>query len=164
MTVRMRSTAHIARCAGRSAIVIWLTGLSSAGKTTLGEAILSCLENLGHPVELLDGDVVRRRFANDLGFSRRERDENIRRIGFIAELLAKHGVIVVVSAISPYREARDEVRKRITDFIEIYINAPLAVCEQRDAKGLYRNARAGELPEFTGVGQVYEPPLKPEIE
>lgn len=99
-----------------------------------------------------------------LGFSKEDRDENIRRIGFVAQLLTRHGVIVIVSAISPYREIRDEVRHKIGRFVEVYVNAPLAVCEQRDVKGLYKRARAGEIRNFTGIDNPYEPPLNPEVE
>lgn len=99
-----------------------------------------------------------------LGFSKEDRDENIRRIGFVAQLLTRHGVIVIVSAISPYREIRDEVRHKIGRFVEVYVNAPLAVCEQRDVKGLYKRARAGEIRNFTGIDDPYELPLNPEVE
>jgi adenylylsulfate kinase len=107
---------------------------------------------------------VRKQLSKDLGFGKQDRDENIRRIGFVAELLSKNGVIAVVAAISPYRAIRDEVRRRIPNFIEVYVNAPLEVCEMRDSKGLYRRARAGELKEFTGIDDPYEPPLAPEVE
>jgi adenylyl-sulfate kinase len=145
-------------------IVLWLTGLSSAGKTTIGQALRDRLRGIGRRVEMLDGDMVRQRLCKDLGFSREDRDENIRRIGFVAELLARNGVLVVVSAISPYRDTRDEVRRLIPGFTEVYVNAPLEVCELRDVKGLYRKARAGALEGFTGVSDPYEPPLSPEIE
>jgi adenylyl-sulfate kinase len=151
----------LANCQG---FVVWLTGLSSAGKSTLGEDLFDRLRIAGHKVEVLDGDIVRQRLCKDLGYSKQDRDENIRRIGFVAELLAKNGVIVIVSAISPYRAARDEVRRRIPGFIEVYVNAPIEVCEHRDVKGLYRKARAGLLPAFTGIDDPYEPPLQPEIE
>jgi adenylylsulfate kinase len=144
--------------------VIWLTGLSSAGKSTLGCELHDRLRTMGHKVEMLDGDVVRKHLCKDLGFTKKDREENIRRIGFVAELLAKNGIIVIVSAISPYRAMRDEVRSRLPCFIEVYVNAPLAVCEGRDVKGLYQKARAGELQEFTGVSDPYEPPTEPEVE
>jgi adenylyl-sulfate kinase len=115
-------------------------------------------------VELLDGDIVRQHLSKDLGFSKHDRDENIRRIGFVAELLTRNGVIVLVSAISPYRSVREEVRARIGNFLEVYVNAPLETCEHRDVKGLYRRARAGELHHFTGLDDPYEPPVAPEIE
>ena len=143
---------------------IWFTGLSGAGKSTLARAVGVELARRGCRVESLDGDEVRRRLCKGLGFSREDRDENIRRIGFVSELLTRHGVIVLVSAISPYRAVRDEIRSRIGRFMEVYVNAPLMVCEGRDPKGLYRKARAGEIPQFTGVNDPYEPPLHPEVE
>ena len=148
---------------GRGAVV-WLTGLSSAGKSTIGEDLFDRLRLAGHKAEMLDGDIIRQRLCKDLGFTKQDRDENIRRIGFVAELLAKNGVIVIVAAVSPYRAARDEVRRRIANFVEVYVNAPLEVCEHRDVKGLYRKARAGDLHGFTGIDDPYEPPLQPEIE
>lgn len=144
---------------------IWFTGLSGAGKTTISVKVAKLLKERGHKVELLDGDVVRQNLTKDLGFSRSDRDENIRRIGFVAELLTRNGVVVLVSAISPYRDARQEVREKIgTSFIEVYVNAPLAACEARDVKGLYKRARQGEIKFFTGIDDPYEPPLKPEVE
>ena len=145
-------------------VVIWLTGLSSAGKTTIGEALLDRLRGMGYKIEMLDGDVVRQHLSKGLGFSREDRDENIRRIGFVAELLARNSVFVIVSAISPYRATRDEVRGLTPCFTEVYVNAPLEVCESRDVKGLYRKARAGALRGFTGIDDPYEPPLDPEVE
>ncbi len=115
-------------------------------------------------MELLDGDAMRQRLCRGLGFSREDRDENIRRIGFVAELLDRHDVIAIVSAISPYRAVRQEIRDRIPRFIEVYVNAPLAICEGRDVKGLYKRARAGDLPGFTGVDDPYEAPEAPEVE
>jgi adenylyl-sulfate kinase len=119
---------------------------------------------MGYRAEVLDGDEIRQRLSNELGFSKGDRDENVRRIGYIAELLAKHDVIAVVSAIAPNREARDAVRTRIADFVEVYVNAPIEVCEARDVKGLYRKARSGQLAGFTGIDQPYEAPLHPEVE
>lgn len=145
-------------------VVIWLTGLSSAGKTTIGHALFGRLRELGYKVEMLDGDVVRQHLSKELGFSREDRDENIRRIGFVARLLARNGVLVIVSAISPYRATRDEVRGLIPGFTEVYVNAPIEVCESRDIKGLYRKARAGTLRRFTGIDDPYEAPLGPEVE
>ena len=145
-------------------LTIWFTGLSGAGKTTLNDAVREHLRAKAYAVESLDGDVLRHNLWKDLGFSKSDRDENIRRIGFVADLLSRNGIIVLVSAISPYRAARDEVRARIHDFIEIYVNAPLEICEQRDRKGLYRKARQGQLAGFTGLDDPYEPPLHPEIE
>jgi adenylylsulfate kinase len=145
-------------------MIIWLTGLSSAGKTTLGKDLLERMRAQGKNVEMLDGDVIRQQICKDLGFSRADRDENVRRIAFVADLLARNGIVVIVSAISPYRAARDEVRRRMPNFIEVYVNAPLEVCELRDVKGLYKKARAGEIREFSGIDDVYEPPLQPEVE
>jgi len=145
-------------------MAVWLTGLSSAGKTTIAQAVYDRLCAQGFRVELLDGDEVRRNLCHDLGFTKHDRDENIRRIAFVTELLTRNGVIVLVSAISPYREARDEARRHIKRFIEVYVNAPLEVCEERDKKGLYRRARAGELHGMTGIDDPYEPPLHPEVE
>ena len=145
-------------------LTVWFTGLSSAGKTTLSHAVYERLWAAGRKVELLDGDVVRQHLCKDLGFSKQDRDENIRRIGFVANLLTKNGLIVLVSAISPYRAVREEQRARIGDFVEVYVNAPLEVCEQRDVKGLYKKARGGELKGFTGIDDPYEPPLNPEVE
>jgi len=119
---------------------------------------------MGYKVESLDGDQVRRNLSTGLGFSKEDRMENIRRVGFVAELLTRNGVIVLVSVIAPYRSARDEIRRNIGDFVEVYVNAPLAVCEVRDVKGLYGKARAGLLKNFTGIDDPYEPPLAPEVE
>lgn len=145
-------------------VTIWFTGLSGAGKTTIRMAVEQNLRDRGFKVEVLDGDIVRENLTRGLGFSKADRDENIRRIGFVAHLLTRNGVVVLVSAISPYREIRHEVRQRIGSFVEVYVNAPLEVCEQRDVKGLYKKARAGEIKQFTGVDDPYEPPLNPDIE
>lgn len=145
-------------------VTIWLTGLSGAGKTTITKALEEKLRANNYPLEVLDGDVVRTNLTKGLTFSKEDRDENIRRIGFVANLLTRHGVIVLVSAISPYRDIRDEVRGKIGNFVEVFVNAPLAVCEGRDVKGLYKKARAGEIKAFTGIDDPYEAPLNPEIE
>jgi adenylyl-sulfate kinase len=145
-------------------MTVWLTGLPCAGKTTLGLALTERLRALGLRAEFLDGDVIRRELWRDLGFTKADRDENIRRFGFVAELLARNGVIAVVSAVSPYRASRDKVRSVSTRFLEVYVNAPLAVCERRDVKGMYQRARSGGLPGFTGVDDPYEAPLDPEVE
>lgn len=145
-------------------VTVWLTGLSGAGKTTLTNALAKRLEDNRYPLEVLDGDVVRTNLTKGLGFSKPDRDENIRRIGFVANLLTRHGVIVLVSAISPYREIREEVRGKIGDFVEVFVNAPLAVCEGRDVKGLYQRARSGEIKGFTGIDDPYEAPLNPDVE
>ena len=149
---------------GGRGMTVWLTGLSSSGKSTLGQLLYDRLWAMGHKVELLDGDTIRRNLCKGLGFSKEDRDENIRRIGFVAELLTRNGVVVLVSAISPYRAVREEARRLIGAFVEVYVNAPLSVCEQRDVKGLYRKARSGQLPGFTGIDDPYEPPEKPEVE
>ncbi len=144
-------------------VTVWFTGLSGAGKSTIAQAVESQLRQWGYGLEVLDGDIVRTNLTKGLGFSRADRDENIRRIGFVSHLLTRNGVIVLVSAISPYREIRAEVRDRIQDFVEVYVDAPLQVCEDRDVKGLYKRARAGEIKQFTGIDDPYEPPLSPEV-
>jgi adenylyl-sulfate kinase len=146
--------------------VLWLTGLSGAGKTTLARALAAELQAEGRAVFVLDGDVVRRGLCADLGFSPADRQENVRRVGEVARLFAEAGLICIVALISPYRAERARVRSRLPvgRFFEVYINAPLAVCEQRDPKGLYARARAGELKEFTGISAPYEAPERPEVE
>jgi adenylylsulfate kinase len=148
----------------QSGVTVWFTGLSGAGKTTISRAVEKEVKSYGYKVEVLDGDVVRQNLTKGLGFSKEDRDENVRRVGFVASLLTRNQVIVLVSAISPYREIREEVRQRIGNFIEVYVNAPLEVCEQRDVKGLYKKARSGEIKNFTGIDDPYEPPLNPEVE
>jgi adenylylsulfate kinase len=143
--------------------VLWLTGLSGAGKSTVAAKLAPALAERGHRVELLDGDEVRTNLCQGLGFSRADRDTNIARIGYVAGKLAKHGVAVLVAAISPYRQARDQVRASVEQFVEVHVAAPLHTCAERDVKGLYAKALAGELPNFTGVSDPYEPPLAPEI-
>jgi adenylylsulfate kinase len=145
-------------------VTLWFTGLSGAGKTTITQALEKKLRESNYGIEVLDGDVVRTNLTKGLGFSKADRDENIRRIGFVSHLLTRHGVIVLVSAISPYRDIREEVRQKIGDFVEIFVNAPLAVCEGRDVKGLYQKARQGEIKGFTGIDDPYEEPLNPEVE
>lgn len=145
-------------------VTLWFTGLSGAGKSTITQAVEQKLKAQGYKIEVLDGDIVRTNLTKGLGFSKEDRDENIRRIGFVSHLLTRNDVIVLVSAISPYRDIRDEVRGRIGDFVEVFVNAPLEVCEGRDVKGLYQKARAGEIKGFTGIDDPYEPPLNPEVE
>jgi len=142
---------------------LWFTGLSGAGKTTIAEIVEKELRERGRRVEVLDGDIVRTNLSKGLGFSREDRITNVLRIGFVANLLTRNGVAVIVSAISPYKEARDQVRRRIIDFIEVYVDAPLEVCAERDVKGLYKKAFEGEIQNFTGVSDPYEPPVAPEL-
>jgi adenylylsulfate kinase len=142
--------------------VLWFTGLSGAGKSTLAERTRAYLKGRGYTAEMLDGDVVRSVFPNT-GFSKKERDEHISRVGFLASLLEKNGVIVVSAFISPYREARGKIRAMCKNFVEVHVDAPLEVCEKRDVKGLYKKARAGEIAHFTGIDDPYEPPENPEI-
>jgi adenylylsulfate kinase len=143
--------------------VIWFTGLSGSGKTTIAHQVEETLLESGVPVEILDGDVVRENLSKGLGFSKEDRDINIRRIAFVAHLLQRNGVFVITAAISPYRAIREEARAMIKDFVEVYAEAPLEVCEERDVKGLYAKARAGEIKGFTGVDDPYEPPPRPEV-
>jgi adenylylsulfate kinase len=145
-------------------VTIWLTGLSGSGKTTIASFTAKNLRDLGYGVEVLDGDDVRRNLASELGFDKKDRDENIRRIGFVANLLTRNNVIVIVSAISPYRAIREEMRQHIGSFVEVFVNSPLEVCERRDVKGLYKKARDGALKNFTGIDNPYEPPLNAEVE
>lgn len=145
-------------------VTVWLTGLSGAGKSTITVALAEKLRSEGCKVEVLDGDEIRENLSKGLGFSKEDRDTNIRRIGFVAQLLTRNGVIVLVPAISPYRAIRAEVRQKIGSFIEVFVNAPLNVCEDRDVKGLYKRARAGEIKQFTGIDDPYEHPLDPEVE
>ncbi len=147
--------------------VVWLTGLSGAGKTTLCNSVAERLRFLSHPVQVLDGDEMRKGLCADLGFSQEDRAENLRRIAHVAALMAKDPAIVLVAVISPLRSMRAAARKIVTEanacFCEVYVNAPLEVCEERDVKGLYRRARGGEISNFTGVGSGYEPPLSPDV-
>ncbi len=148
----------------KQGLTVWFTGLSGSGKTTICRAVETELLARGLKVEVLDGDVVRRNLSKDLGFSESDRMENIRRIAFVAQLLTRHGIVVLVAAISPYRSGREEARTGIENFMEVFVNAPLAVCEGRDPKGLYRRARAGEIQGFTGIDHPYEVPLSPDVE
>ena len=142
---------------------LWLTGLSGAGKTTVAVALENILHQRGLLIERLDGDTVREGLTRDLGFSKEDRDKNIERVSFVAKLLSRNRVGVVASFISPYREARDKVRAQTTNFIEVFVDAPLMVCASRDVKGLYAKALTGELKGFTGVDDPYEAPENPEI-
>lgn len=148
-------------------LVIWLTGLSSAGKTTLSRSLSRQLKQAGLRVETLDGDEVRENLSRGLGFSEQDRNTNIRRIGFVARLLARNGVVVLGAAISPYRQSRDDVRRGIEQddvrFIEVFVRCPLETLVERDVKGLYAKALAGEIEHFTGISDPYEEPFAPEI-
>jgi adenylyl-sulfate kinase len=142
---------------------LWFTGLSGAGKSTVSERVYARLKEEGARVELLDGDIVRTHLSKGLGFSKEDRDTNVRRIGFVCELLSRNGVIAIVAAISPYRDVREEVRSRIENFVEVYVHAPIEVLAERDVKGLYKQALAGQIASFTGVSDPYEPPVNPEV-
>jgi 3'-phosphoadenosine 5'-phosphosulfate synthase len=148
---------------GRSGFTLWFTGLSGAGKSTLSHALAEILRAQGRNVEVLDGDEIRQNLSKGLGFSKEDRDTNIRRIGYVANMLSRNGVIAMTAAISPYREIRDEVRRQSENFVEVYVKCPLQTLIQRDVKGLYRKALAGEIKEFTGISDPYEEPLNPEI-
>lgn len=155
--------ANVSRLRPDRGFVVWLTGLSGAGKTTIASALVPELRAQGRRVELLDGDVVRTHLSKGLGFSREDRDENVARIAFVAHLLARNGVAVVVSAISPYRAGRESARRIIGDFVEVHVAPPIEECIRRDTKGLYAKALAGEIPAFTGVSDPYEAPASPEV-
>ena len=143
---------------------LWFTGLSGSGKTTITTHLVKELRGRGSQLEVLDGDIVRENLSKGLGFSKEDRDTNIRRIAFVANLLSRNGVPVITAAISPYRELRNEARELMDGrFVEVYAKAPLEVCEERDVKGLYAKARSGEIKEFTGVSDPYEPPEEPEL-
>ena len=142
---------------------LWFTGMSGAGKSTIATILEKELRNKNLKVEILDGDVVRTHLSKGLGFSKEDRDINIRRIGYVVSLLSRNGVIAIAAAISPYREIRNEVRGMHKHFVEIYVKCPLEVLEKRDVKGLYQKAKAGEIKQFTGISDPYEEPLSPEI-
>jgi adenylyl-sulfate kinase len=141
---------------------LWFTGMSGAGKSTIAGLIGNRLRANGAKVEVLDGDEVRTYLSKGLGFGKEDRDENIRRIGYVCELLSRNGVIAIAAAISPYRAVRDEVRARIPNFVEVYVECPVETLAERDVKGLYKRALAGEIAQFTGISDPYEPPLAPE--
>jgi bifunctional enzyme CysN/CysC len=151
------------RVAQKRGLTVWFTGLSGAGKTTICRAVATELLVTGLQVEVIDGDVIRNHLCKDLGFSKEDRDENIRRIAFVAQVLTRNGTITLVSAISPYRAGRELARRTIGNFMEVYVSTPLAVCEVRDPKDLYQKARAGKIHGFTGIDDPYEPPLNPEM-
>jgi adenylylsulfate kinase len=142
---------------------VWFTGLSGSGKSTLAELVAKKMRDTGRKVEVLDGDEVRTHLCKGLGFSKEGRDTNIRRIGYVAHLLTRNGIVAITAAISPYRAIRDENRALIGDFVEVFVDCPLDECMKRDVKGLYKKAIAGEIPQFTGVSDPYEAPLKAEV-
>lgn len=142
---------------------IWFTGLSGAGKSTLANLLEPELKARGCKVEILDGDVIRTNLSKGLGFSKEDRDTNIRRIGFVCNLLARNDVIAVAAAISPYRDVRDELRREMQNFVEVFVECPIDVLAERDVKGLYKKALAGEIKNFTGIDDPYEPPINPEV-
>ena len=146
-----------------SGFCVWLTGLPSAGKTTIARELASRLAARGREVEHLDGDEVRKGLSADLGFDRKSREEHARRVTFVAKVLARHGTVPIVALISPYRSSRAKARDEIGRFVEVYVSTPLEECEKRDVKGLYKKARAGEIREMTGVDDPYEVPETPEI-
>lgn len=149
--------------AEQQGFTLWMTGLSGAGKTTIAKILEEKLHARGIKIERLDGDVVRQSLTRDLGFTKEDRDKNIERVTFVAKLLSRNGVGVVASFISPYQEVRDRVREETTNFIEVFVHAPLEVCADRDVKGLYAKAFAGEIPNFTGVSDPYEEPANAEL-
>ncbi|HEY58274.1 MAG TPA: adenylyl-sulfate kinase [Anaerolineae bacterium] len=142
---------------------VWFTGLSGAGKSTIANALAKELRARGMKVEVLDGDVIRTNLSKGLGFSKEDRDTNVLRVGWVAEVLSRNGVAVLCALISPYRETRNKVRERVQNFVEVYVNAPLEEVIRRDVKGLYKKALAGEIKNFTGVSDPYEPPENPEV-
>ena len=142
---------------------LWFTGLSGSGKTTIAGRITERLRALGVGVELLDGDVVRSHLSEGLGFGKQDRDTNVRRIGWVCEMLSRHGIAAVVAAISPYREVRGELKARLPDFVEVFVSCPIDVLAERDVKGLYKRALAGEIKNFTGITDPYEEPLNPDV-
>ncbi len=142
---------------------LWFTGLPCSGKTVVADRVAEILSEKGLKVERLDGDIVRQSLTRDLGYSKKDRDENIRRVTFVAKLLTRNGVAVLTSFISPYREIRAHARQEIGNFVEVYVKCPLEVCMKRDVKGMYQKAIRGEVKEFTGISDPYEEPLNPEV-
>ncbi len=148
----------------KKGFVLWFTGLSQSGKTTIADAVQQVLKEKGVTTERLDGDIVRESLTKDLGFTKKDRNENIRRVGFVAKMLSKNGVGVIASFISPYAEERENLREKINNYIEVFVNTPLEVCERRDTKGLYARARKGDIKNFTGISDPYEEPTNSDIE
>jgi adenylyl-sulfate kinase len=141
----------------------WLTGLSGAGKSTVATELLKAFTILSVPCEVLDGDVIRKHLSSDLGFSPKDRETNVLRVGYLCSLLNKHGINTIVALISPFNATRNKLRQSLENFIEIYVECPIEECIKRDPKGLYKRALSGEIPEFTGISSPYEPPLSPDI-
>lgn len=154
---------NVERPCAYKGFTVWFTGLSGSGKSTITDQLTLEFQKRGIKHEVLDGDVVRTNLSKGLGFSKEDRDINIRRIGFVCNLLSRNGVVAVAAAISPYIAIRNEVRDMIGNFVEVFVDAPLEVCEERDVKGLYKKARSGEIKEFTGISDPYEPPENPEV-
>jgi adenylylsulfate kinase len=150
-------------CCDQKGFTLWFTGLPCSGKSAVADKVAENLKSRGLRVERLDGDIVRQSLTRDLGFSKEDRNENIRRVTFVAKLLTRNGVAVLTSFISPYRDIRAQARKEIGNFIEVYVKCSIEVCMQRDIKGMYEKALSGEIKEFTGVSDPYEEPLNPEI-
>lgn len=144
-------------------VTVWFTGLPCCGKTTIADGVAEILRGGGCRVERLDGDIVRESLTSDLGFTREDRNENIKRVTFVAKLLTRNGVIVLATFVSPYRERRRKTREEIGEFVEVYVRCPVEVCIERDVKGMYRKALAGEIKDFTGVDDPYEEPENPEL-
>jgi adenylylsulfate kinase len=147
----------------RRGFVVWFTGLPSSGKSTLSQMLQRVLDEAGFAVEVLDGDEIRQRLTKGLGFSKEDRDENVRRISYVAKRIANVGGVAITAAISPFREARERARAEIGNFVEVHVDCPLHVCMQRDVKGLYAKAIRGEIANFTGISDPYEPPIQPEV-
>jgi len=147
----------------KKGFVLWFTGLSAAGKSTIADEVYEILKQKNIKLERLDGDIVRQNLTKDLGFSSKDRDENIRRVGFVSNLLSCNGVGVIASFISPYRKQRKELKKIVYNFIEVFVDTPLSICEDRDPKGMYKKARAGKIKNFTGISDIYEKPNNPDI-
>ena len=146
-----------------SGITLWFTGIPASGKSAIAREVRDLLADRGLPVELLDGPEVRQSLSRGLTFTREDREENVRRIGYVAKLLSRNGVIAICASVSPYRATREEIRQHVTNFVEIYVECPIQVAEQRDTEGLYAQARAGVIEDFTGVSDPYEPPERPEV-
>ena len=147
----------------QNGFTLWFTGLPCSGKSTIADTVAEELRQMGLKAERLDADIIRKHLWKELGYSKEDRDENIRRAAFLAKLLTRNGIVVLTSFISPYRELRDYARREIGDFVEIYVKCPVEVCIQRDTRGMYKKALAGEISNFTGVSDPYEEPLNPEV-